>query len=464
VLFFWPLGGGSRSSLGSALLFYWGQKMKSVLSMGRWGTLAACLVVCSAIVIEGCGKAKDGPSEVDRAIELAKKEASANRFYAAQDAILVAARLEPTNPKVLAAALQLVTELADHSEADGLDVANDLFVQVSSLIPYQSVDAVSEARSKYEKAGEMLAEKLTSSSKTPSESSPLQEFTKLLDASKSPETPTSNRLELLRVARAQLDSLAISLVASPEQAVGISQEQLEEESKRLAAAETAALTSLYSESLQTELQSWRDVDSKNLVDSARAVSKDPAELLKKIKDSVTKGYRLLADAAPYVEAGITSAIEDGLGPIIVDLQCHALGLDCQPQLPMTVVAFQGGMHSLADEQGGTDRACDPVDVPQLKRQRALEPQVQAAGTDVVPDAAGALGSLLSGEQFRTHAAAPLSAASRSIRPALMSLRTSIKPLASRLAKSANGLSNIRCAKVSSRRTPTPRIWPANCRA
>ncbi len=68
------------------------------------------------------------------------------------------------------------------------------------------------------------------------------------------------------------------------------------------------------------------------------------------------------------------------------------------------------------------------------------------------------------QQIGAHAAAPLSVASKSILPALMSLSTSIKPDAFRLDRSATGLPNIRSASVSIRRTPRPRIWLASCLA
>ena len=152
---------------------------------------------------------------------------------------------------------------------------------------------------------------------------------------------------------------------------------------------------------------------------------------------------------------------DGRLPAIGDALDSGLDRQRDAQLPVTIKHLQGVMDLLAQEQVACGRRADPVDVPQFEGQRAFQPEVQAAGADVIPDAfATNLCRFRYGSRC-DHVGDPFSAASKDTVPSLMAFSVSIRLLASMLLNPASGLANMRPVSVSTWRTPRPRMLRAN---
>ncbi|MGE0535158.1 MAG: hypothetical protein AB7O68_09295 [Pirellulales bacterium] len=245
--------------------------------------------------------------EARKLLEMADKQTAAKQFVKAQDSVLAALRLDPTNPAVFKGALNVIQSVATATEPEGIETANDLFSQLGGAIPFQPVTELEAARQEYSRAGEQLAEKLA----VPDKPDLFNEFHSLFSAARQAGIPTTVRLQLLQLTRSELESVATSLaVESATATSGHSWDDWNTAMEELERAETDALVQHYKETLQGPLTSWRDVDAKSLAKEAKKHPPDPVQFLKKLEESLAKGYRLRADATPYLEAKIAEAVSD----------------------------------------------------------------------------------------------------------------------------------------------------------
>ena len=130
----------------------------------RWWPFFAVGIVVGALVGFAIGRSGDGNgSRPSHATAVRSNDADSERqfehmlsrqgeliaegkYAEAYDFLLAAARLSPSDPRLLSAVFGFIEQAAGSDDADASVLAEDLYARADMLIPYQSVDSISLAR------------------------------------------------------------------------------------------------------------------------------------------------------------------------------------------------------------------------------------------------------------------------------------------------------------------------------
>lgn len=244
----------------------------------------------------------DSVRQLELALTKQDESLAAGDFGAAYDYLLAAARLAPSDPRLLATVFAFIEKAATAGDADASFLAEDLYSRSDMLIPYQPVETISDSRKKYDQLSTLFENQVSPQPNWFAEVSIL--VSKAADTNK----PLDIRVQLLDQARSQLDDLALRGVSD---AFGVPVaksfwEQHGAIASRHAEIESEAISAIYGQEQQSA-QSWlKKTNSK----TAEPISpKDVQDFITKLNANIQDGYAFLRTLSPYSASKVSDSVE-----------------------------------------------------------------------------------------------------------------------------------------------------------
>lgn len=286
----------------------------------RWGPFFAAGLLISVAVGFAVGRssrssangdsdaAQIKKSDSDRQFELAlsrQGELLAEGKYAeAYDYLLAAARLSPSDPRLLSAVFTFIEKAVRDDDAEASVLAEDLYVRADMLIPYQSVDAISNGRKKYIELSRLFR------SDEPPKPAWFADVAVLVSKAANKEIKLDLRSRLIDQARNELDELALRGATN---ALGLPSsddfwKQHSALASRLATIESEIVNALYAQERQ-KAQTWLTEASGVNVNSESINPKQVPKFIAELNARIQDGYTALRTLSPYSTSQISDSVE-----------------------------------------------------------------------------------------------------------------------------------------------------------
>ena len=240
-----------------------------------------------------------------KAVASANEKLDQKDYVGTYDLLLAAIRLDPSSPEVFAATLGFVRQTLQSDDDLALDLANDLYVRVAGLIPFQPLSDISSAREEYQKTGDIFE---PTAPYVPPD--PLEYLRDRITHLGKSDLPGEVASLLVQAIRSELESLAIAINDEPTSSTDDFWQEWQELDNELKKVETKVLTTLYAASDKRKSQ-WHNESVATIKRYNKTTTKgDPTEfvtILGDIDAQIQAGFRLRLEIAPFAEAGIVAA-------------------------------------------------------------------------------------------------------------------------------------------------------------
>jgi hypothetical protein len=253
---------------------------------------------------------RDGSTARDsaqEAIGLVIHHLQAGQVQYAYDALLAAMRIAPSDQAVFQASLDFIRKASATGNDDSMVLADDVYERAANLIPFLPLAQLEKARKDHTTVGN----KLHPLKPGANQDNPLAESERLLDAVNVGQ-PSFVRARLLREVETELGNESTQFASS--QTPANNQDQFWKRWKtvkdRYDKAESALLADLYRETCQPQSLAWlkkvRDSDK----EFAEVGLENIHQANSRILDLISDGQRITRDLAPYLEAGVPTAVQE----------------------------------------------------------------------------------------------------------------------------------------------------------
>lgn len=247
----------------------------------------------------------DGNSVRQFELALTKQEEllADGKFGAAYDYLLAAARLSPSDPRLLSAVFAFIEKSAANDDADVSFLAEDLYSRADMLIPYQPVETISASREKYDELSSLFE------AQSPPQLNWFADVSILVSKAADTNIAMDIRSQLLDQARGQLDDLALrgasDALGTPVEK--IFWEQHEAIASRRAKIESEVVEALYGQERQSA-QTWL---AKSGVGATAEPSspKEVPQFIATLNAHIQDGYAILRNLSLYSSSQISDSVE-----------------------------------------------------------------------------------------------------------------------------------------------------------
>jgi hypothetical protein len=251
-------------------------------------------------------------NEVSLALGKIDDSLKSKDFQSAYDMLMVALRIAPSEPKILASIESFVNAANGTDSDEAQSLAEDLVGRSDALVAFQSPRTVADAR----KRVNALQEKAFPSSKqtdkvdfldASSSTGTYSDVEQLIKIAENSELKVSHRTRAVQQARLLLEEIEFNSVVQGNSSLLISPEVLAKYQSRLEQAEDKCLVVLFQDK-KTEVDAWialADKSGKQLEGGASTTYKDNIEATDKV---IADGLDLMQQLTPFVKTNVEGAI------------------------------------------------------------------------------------------------------------------------------------------------------------
>jgi len=249
------------------------------------------------------GQGADESQQFRDAVQLAKDQLAAGHFLPSYDLILVASRLNPSDPKLFDLLISFIEKCRDAKDEEAEILADDLINRGEALIHFQLPKDVASARERFTT--------LSKRAEAPPEgnSAPLTEVLELLAVAEDTALAVPIRTDAAEQARNTLAGIVLSgaLSRNEEPPSGDSAES-EGLRQRIDAAEQACIAELFRNAKGSAVR-WLTSSEKRLKESKSIDADGTPAVVARLSDSISTGFDLVQELAPYGKSGVAGAAD-----------------------------------------------------------------------------------------------------------------------------------------------------------
>jgi hypothetical protein len=251
-------------------------------------------------------------SEISLALSKIDDSLKSKDFQSAYDMLMVALRIAPSEPKILASIESFVTAATDTDSDEAESLAEDLVGRSDALVAFQSPSTVADAR----KRVNALQERVFASSKqtgkvdsidTSSSNGAYSDVEQLIKIADNSELKVSHRTRAVQQARVLLDEIEFESLSHGNLSSAISSNVISEFESKLEQAEGKCLEILF-QNKKTEVDAWNAIAKKSSSQLEASVPLRNQVELEATDKVIANGLDLIQQITPFVKTDVEGAI------------------------------------------------------------------------------------------------------------------------------------------------------------